>query len=341
MLNKKLIALLITTTFFTSYTLPSLASNNVTYRLENNTNRFFSDDNMLALASTTESQKILAISDFANNTGDSKLDYLKDAITDSLITSLVSNSNSQLSIVERSQFKAIVKEMGFANTGLIDVSTATKLGNALGASQVIVGSLAKAGNVLRLNVRVIDVKTAKVLFAFSEDGESEKEIFNLVDNISEKIVPKLLNKKETIANNVEKNIENKPKKNTSVTASRSQRSSSIFWVGSIFIPGLGQLMMGEPLSAFSFFGSTVLFYTLGLATTPSLSSGDYTVAFLMYTCYFILYIWNIIDAFILSNPSEEKEVLLNDERLALIQGFNKISNKIETKNGTISYKIDF
>lgn len=141
--------------------------------------------------SMLQPQKVLAVADFSNDTGDPNMDYLKKGLANSLVTSLGATSNNNFSIVERGQFESIIKEMGLVNTGVIDVSTATKIGSALGATQVIVGGIIKLGSTFRLNIRVIEVKTSRLITAFTEYTHSENDILKLIDVVAQKIVNSL------------------------------------------------------------------------------------------------------------------------------------------------------
>ena len=132
-----------------------------------------------------DSSKIIAVSDFTNDTGDNALDYLRKGLANAIITKLAAYSN--LTLVERGRLEAVLKELGLGDSGVVDANTAAKVGNALGANAIIVGGLFKAGSKLRLNVRVIDVTTIKVLQAVSEDGSSQEEILTLIDKVSERV----------------------------------------------------------------------------------------------------------------------------------------------------------
>ena len=140
------------------------------------------------LIAANQSQKVLGVADFTNDTGDSNMEYLKKGLANSLVTSLGASSNGSFSIVERGQLESIIKEMGLANTGVVDISTASKIGNATGATQIIVGGIIKLGATYRLNVRVIEVKTSRVLLAFTEYTQSEGDILKLLDKVADKIV---------------------------------------------------------------------------------------------------------------------------------------------------------
>jgi TolB-like protein len=153
-------------------------------------------------AETKISQEVFAVVDFSNDTGDPEKDYLQKGLANSLITSLGSYSNELISIVERGQLNSLIKEMGLSSTGVVDSSNAVKLGNALGATQIIVGGLVRTGRILRLNVRVINVKTSRLTLAMSEDSRSEEELLSLIDKVAEKIVAKINNTEKITDNRV-------------------------------------------------------------------------------------------------------------------------------------------
>jgi TolB-like protein len=152
---------------------------------------------------TKISQEVFAVVDFSNDTGDPAKDYLQRGLANSLVTSLGSYSNGLISIVERGQLTSLIREMGLSTTGVVDSSSAVKLGNALGATQIIVGGLVRTGSILRLNVRVINVKTSRLTLALSEDGRSEEELLMLIDKVAEKIINKINNSEQVAENAVD------------------------------------------------------------------------------------------------------------------------------------------
>jgi TolB-like protein len=70
--------------------------------------------------------------------------------------------NSKLRLVERAQITRVTKEIAFHASGLISDSSAASLGNMLGADVVILGTLAKKGLHIMVNMRAIDVSTAAI-----------------------------------------------------------------------------------------------------------------------------------------------------------------------------------
>ncbi len=140
---------------------------------------------------------IIAVVDFRNTSQDESLDYLEQAIPESIITGLA--RSGQLEIVERSQLNTAMEEMKLGMSGIVDEETAIELGRAVGANAILVGSYLSVGKTIRINARVIDVRTAKVLKAESVQGDVEKEIFTLMDDLAASIIQQLTGAEDSAA----------------------------------------------------------------------------------------------------------------------------------------------
>lgn len=139
-------------------------------------------------------QKItIAIMDFQNTSGKSNLDYLQQAIPEALITRLAESGN--LNIVERTRLEDTLQEMKLGMVGLVDQDKAAEIGKAVGANAIMVGSFLEISNVIRLNARLINVQTSKVVTAKTIQGQSGTQIFNLMDDLAIAIEDQLLGKK--------------------------------------------------------------------------------------------------------------------------------------------------
>lgn len=150
---------------------------------------------ILSFAQTGQQKVTIAIMDFQNTSSKTNLDYLQKAIPEALITRLAESGN--LNIVERSRLDDAIKEMKLGMTGLVDQSAAAEIGKAVGANAIMVGSFLEISNVIRLNARLIDVQTSKVLIAKTVQGQVGAEIFNLMDGLAKSIEEQLLGKKVT------------------------------------------------------------------------------------------------------------------------------------------------
>jgi TolB-like protein len=133
--------------------------------------------------------KSIAVAEFTNDTGEPRFDYLKKAFAESLMTKLA--RRPELSFVERSQLDKAIKEIGFGQTAFADGAKAAQIGKMAGANALVTGSLIKAGDRFEINVRMIDVETAKVLVSESHAFKSENEAFPAVDYLSLLIPRKL------------------------------------------------------------------------------------------------------------------------------------------------------
>lgn len=120
-----------------------------------------------------QAARTVAIAYFDNNTGDAALAPLAKGLADMLITDL--SNVSALQIVERERLNQVLAELKLGRSKFIDPKTAQKLGKGLAAELIMTGGYTLAGNVLRLDARVIEVASGKV--RASEKVEGPKEEF--------------------------------------------------------------------------------------------------------------------------------------------------------------------
>jgi len=85
-------------------------------------------------------ENTIAVSYFANLTGDEEFDVLGKGLADMIITDL-SQVNS-LKVLERTRIQALIDELKLDESGLIDKSTAPRAGRLLGARRMVNGGLA-------------------------------------------------------------------------------------------------------------------------------------------------------------------------------------------------------
>jgi len=126
-----------------------------------------------------ESKKlVIAVVDFTNVGNDPQLEGLVKGIPESVTTYL--GKKGKVRIVERSRLEAALKELQLGMTGIVDEETAARVGKAVGASAIMVGSFLKIGDLIRINARLIDVQTGEVIMADQVQGRFE-EVFGLMD----------------------------------------------------------------------------------------------------------------------------------------------------------------
>ncbi len=83
-------------------------------------------------------------------------------------------------VIDRTHLKTILKEHKLAITGIIDPTTARKLGQIAGLDALVTGTITPFGDSVRLSVKILDTATAKVISASSGDIAKTKAIEELL-----------------------------------------------------------------------------------------------------------------------------------------------------------------
>lgn len=133
---------------------------------------------------------VIAIVDFRNTSPDDELDYLQKTIPESISTTMA--KGGRLEIVERSRLQEALTEMEMSELGIVDESRAAEIGRAVGANAILVGSFVSIGGTLRINARLIDVQTSRIIKAETVQGQVGPEIFNLMDQMASSMEIQLL-----------------------------------------------------------------------------------------------------------------------------------------------------
>ncbi|MCP4691574.1 MAG: hypothetical protein GY859_26245 [Desulfobacterales bacterium] len=102
-----------------------------------------------------------------------------------LITAFV--KEGRFDVVERSLLNQIIEEQKLGRSGMVDESTATKIGELLGVKAIISGSLSKLRDALEINARIIDVESASIIAAESVKSAATGQLHELVGRMVQKI----------------------------------------------------------------------------------------------------------------------------------------------------------
>ncbi|MGH9812018.1 MAG: protein kinase domain-containing protein [Candidatus Acidiferrales bacterium] len=119
-------------------------------------------------------EKTLAVLYFENLSGDKEDEYFRDGITEDLITELFKIKD--LHVLSRSAV------LGYRDKSL----NATQVGQQLGATYVLEGSVRRAGARLRVNAQLIEAKTGHGAWAERYDRQLE-DVFAIQDEIVKSI----------------------------------------------------------------------------------------------------------------------------------------------------------
>ena len=113
---------------------------------------------------------------FANLTRKPEYDYLCDTIPESVQTIISRNTNIVL-IDSR-------KPARLLPAGNRAVTNYSVFFDQAGISQLITGSFVETGDMISVNLKVVDTRTSAVLFGTSVNGTAGKGLFSLIDRIT-------------------------------------------------------------------------------------------------------------------------------------------------------------
>lgn len=121
-----------------------------------------------------EARNTVAVLYFENKTGKSELDPLQKGLALMLITDLFNVKGLQ--VVERVKLQALVEEMGFGTSGLVEAGNAPRVGRILGARWLIGGEITRGS--IKIQSNVLNVGEKKILGQPMVMGEME-DLFRL------------------------------------------------------------------------------------------------------------------------------------------------------------------
>lgn len=89
-------------------------------------------------------------------------------------------------VVERSLLNKVLQEQNLGMSGLIDASSAAKIGKMLGVDAIVTGTITDLGNMYRLNARIIATETASVFAVSSVSIEKEAYLVAMMNKVNVK-----------------------------------------------------------------------------------------------------------------------------------------------------------
>ena len=125
----------------------------------------------LALAQDKPKPYKIAILEFDPVTAEAEKENLGRVTAEFLVTAAVNSSS--FSVVERAALKKVLDEMQFGQESHSPGTVAQAIGTMVGAQGVLTGSVAKTGNSVRLDARLVDVASGNIVAARSAYAKSD------------------------------------------------------------------------------------------------------------------------------------------------------------------------
>jgi len=136
-------------------------------------------------AQEVKSRPKIAVFPFADTNPAAKETGYGDAIAGMLTTELINGKVFQ--IIERKEIDRIMNELGLSQFGVLDSQTAKEIGKVYGVDMLVLGNVAKFGNLVETDSRLIDTESGEAILADNASCRSELEIRNMVVNLARKM----------------------------------------------------------------------------------------------------------------------------------------------------------
>lgn len=106
-------------------------------------------------------------------------------VTESLQTELVNDKH--ITVVERSKLDKVMEEHELEMSGLIDSDRAAEIGEFLGASKILFGTISHTGEYFVITVKAVDVESGVVDFADQVMSWDKQGVFDVIPTLSDRI----------------------------------------------------------------------------------------------------------------------------------------------------------
>lgn len=130
---------------------------------------------------------VVSVLYFDNESKDPELEFMRKGLADLLITDLVAWEG--VKVVERTRLEDVLKELDFQQTKYVDKKTAAKLGQVLGSSHLIYGSMLLVGGKLTITSRIVS-GDGTVVATVREQDEKDK-IFDLEQRLANQLIAQI------------------------------------------------------------------------------------------------------------------------------------------------------
>ncbi len=134
-------------------------------------------------ASTASTKPSVTVMLFDNINNDPSLDWLRMGLTEMLVTDLSQSPN--IDVLSTNRLYQILEELNRQDDRVTSLGVIQKVIKRADAGTVIVGSFMKAGENIRINIRIQDASSGKILTTEKIEGVGEDSIFSMVENAIE------------------------------------------------------------------------------------------------------------------------------------------------------------
>lgn len=133
-----------------------------------------------------DGRKTIAVMFFENQSKSAELEWLREGLADMLITNL--SRSEKLTVLSRQQLHLLLGRAGYKTGDEIGLDQARAVALKSGADTILLGSFARLGEKMRLDVRLHDAETGDLQIAESLTVEKSDQILTEIDLLSLRLV---------------------------------------------------------------------------------------------------------------------------------------------------------
>ena len=127
----------------------------------------------------------VAVLYFDNTTGDKELEWMRTGITEMVVTDL--SQSQDLEVVGTDRLYGILAELRRADDKVLSPDVIREVAERTGVDNVIVGSYVRSGDAIRINVRLQEAKTGRIVTSERVEGPTASSLFAMVDDLSRRL----------------------------------------------------------------------------------------------------------------------------------------------------------
>ncbi len=134
---------------------------------------------------TADTRPSIAVMYFENNTGNPQLDWLRTGLADMVVTDL--SQSPHLEVLGTDRLYQILSDMRRADDRQISFDVVQEVASRAGIENVLLGSYVKAGDIIRINLKLQEAKTGRILASDRVDAMGEANLLSMVDDLTRRV----------------------------------------------------------------------------------------------------------------------------------------------------------
>jgi serine/threonine protein kinase/tetratricopeptide (TPR) repeat protein/TolB-like protein len=136
-------------------------------------------------SATGSTKPSVAVLYFDNTTGDKELEWMRTGITEMVVTDL--SQSQDLEVVGTDRLYGILEQLKRADDKVLSPDVIREVAERTGVDNVIVGSFVKSGEAIRINLRLQEAKSGRIVTSERVEGPTASSLFAMVDDLSRRI----------------------------------------------------------------------------------------------------------------------------------------------------------